>query len=107
MVQVADDQPVPQVRLSRLERSIMRLLIRCYSTKQIADVLGIRPQTVSNYLSTLSIELGATGRARLVRWALLYPRVLAGAPAPVTVHAEGCRCSSSYCQASSFGEIHS
>jgi DNA-binding CsgD family transcriptional regulator len=67
MVQVADDQPVPQVRLSRLERSILRLLIRCYSTKQIADMLGIRPQTVSNYLSTLSIELGATGRALSAR----------------------------------------
>ena len=91
-------QPVRQVRLAPLERSILAQLVRCHSNKTIADILEISPRTVANYLSALSNALDANGRAELVRWTLLYPRVLAGAPAPVTLHAEGCRCESSYCR---------
>ena len=98
-VQVADGQPVRQVRLAPRERSILALLVRCYPDKQIAAVLNIQPRVVRNYLVRLSEGLDTSGRAELVRWTLLYPHVLAGAPAPVELHAEGCQCSASYCQA--------
>lgn len=98
-------KPVRQVRLAPRERSILSLLIRCHSNKKIAAILGCQPAVVRNYLQALSSGLDANGRAQLVRWTLLYPQVLAGDPAPVMLHPEGCPCPSSYCRANSVANI--
>ena len=85
--------------LSPRERQVLSLLVRGRATKQIGEVLGIHTRTVSSYLQRLSLGLGCSGRAALVRWALCFPMCLDGTAVPRAPHAEGCLCSGAYCSA--------
>ena len=52
--------------LTKRERDIFTLLIKNYSTKEIADKLLISEKTVRNHISNAIQKLGVKGRAAAV-----------------------------------------
>ena len=48
------------------EREVFELLIQNYSTKEIAEKLGISEKTVRNHISNTMQKLGVKGRASAV-----------------------------------------
>ena len=52
--------------LTPREKEIFKLLIDNYSTKEIAQELGISEKTVRNHISNVMQKLGVTGRASAV-----------------------------------------
>src|SRR5207302_570500 len=55
--------------LTPSEREVLRLIAAARSTREIADVLGIRPKTVEHHRSHICAKLGITGINALVRFA--------------------------------------
>lgn len=52
--------------LTPREKEIFNLLIDNYSTRNIAQTLGISEKTVRNHISNVMQKLGVTGRASAV-----------------------------------------
>ncbi len=52
--------------LTRREHQVFELLIENYSTKEIAEKLGISDKTVRNHISNVMLKLGVKGRAQAV-----------------------------------------
>jgi DNA-binding CsgD family transcriptional regulator len=104
--EVASDSGVlvSYVRLSRGERRVLSLLVRCYGDKEIALILGKSPSTVHTLLGVLRLALNCTNRAQLVRWAVTYPDSLSGVPCPKLIHPAGCLCAAPYCRAGSLDQ---
>ncbi|MGE5445307.1 MAG: response regulator transcription factor [Ignavibacteriales bacterium] len=59
-------QELLKSNLTRREGEIVRLVIQGYSTKHISTVLGIRKQTVKNYLRNIFKKFGVSNRIHLV-----------------------------------------
>jgi DNA-binding NarL/FixJ family response regulator len=58
------------VDLTPREQDVLALIVRGFSTKQIADTLGIQFTTVKMHLHNIHSKAGTTTRMRLVVWAL-------------------------------------
>ena len=52
--------------LTKREREVFELLIKNYTTKEIAEKLGISEKTVRNHISNVMQKLGVNGRASAV-----------------------------------------
>ncbi|MEF9968175.1 MAG: helix-turn-helix transcriptional regulator [Longicatena sp.] len=52
--------------LTQREKEVFELLISNYSTKEIANVMGISDKTVRNHISNVMLKLGVKGRAQAV-----------------------------------------
>lgn len=52
--------------LTNREKQVFELLIRNYSTKEIAFQLSISDKTVRNHISNVMLKLGVKGRAQAV-----------------------------------------
>lgn len=52
--------------LTQREHQVFELLIENYSTKEIAEKLGISDKTVRNHISNVMLKLGVKGRAQAV-----------------------------------------
>ena len=52
--------------LTKREREVFELLIKNYTTKEIAEKLGISEKTVRNHISNVMQKLGVKGRAAAV-----------------------------------------
>jgi DNA-binding NarL/FixJ family response regulator len=68
-VRIGGQEPVPRVDLSKREREVLERLARGASNEQIAEELGIVPQTVRNYISTIYDKLGVHSRGEAIIWA--------------------------------------
>ena len=55
--------------LSKREKEILELIAREYSTRQIADKLGISEKTVGNHKSNIMAKLGITNHVGLIKYA--------------------------------------
>ena len=49
--------------LTKREREVFELLIKNYTTKEIAEKLGISEKTVRNHISNVMQKLGVKGRS--------------------------------------------
>lgn len=52
--------------LTKREREVFELLIKNYTTKEIAEKLGISKKTVRNHISNVMQKLGVKGRSSAV-----------------------------------------
>lgn len=52
--------------LTKREREVFELLVKNYSTKEIADTLFVSEKTVRNHISNVMQKLGVRGRAHAV-----------------------------------------
>ena len=52
--------------LTKREREVFELLIKNYTTKEIAEKLGISEKTVRNHISNVMQKLGVKGRSSAV-----------------------------------------
>ena len=52
--------------LTKREREVFELLIKNYTTKEIAEKLGISEKTVRNHISNVMQKLGVKGRSAAV-----------------------------------------
>lgn len=52
--------------LTNREKEVFNLLIKNYSTKEIAEVLAISEKTVRNHISNVMQKLSVKGRAQAV-----------------------------------------
>ena len=52
--------------LTKREREVFELLIKNYTTKEIAEKLGISEKTVRNHISNTMQKLSVKGRAQAV-----------------------------------------
>ena len=52
--------------LTKREREVFELLIKNYTTKEIAKKLGISEKTVRNHISNVMQKLGVKGRSSAV-----------------------------------------
>ena len=52
--------------LTKREREVFELLIKNYTTKEIAEKLGISEKTVRNHISNVMHKLGVKGRSSAV-----------------------------------------
>ena len=52
--------------LTKREREVFELLIKNYTTKEIAEKLGISEKTVRNHISNVIQKLGVKGRSSAV-----------------------------------------
>lgn len=52
--------------LTKREREVFELLIKTYTTKEIAEKLGISEKTVRNHISNVMQKLGVKGRSSAV-----------------------------------------
>ena len=52
--------------LTKREREVFELLIKNYTTKEIAEKLGISEKTVRNHISNVMQKLGVKGRSGAV-----------------------------------------
>ena len=52
--------------LTKRERVVFELLIKNYTTKEIAEKLGISEKTVRNHISNVMQKLGVKGRSSAV-----------------------------------------
>lgn len=55
-----------QTILTPREKQVFELLIQNYSTKEIAQMMGISDKTVRNHISNVMLKLGVKGRAQAV-----------------------------------------
>src|SRR5205807_2963394 len=67
-----------EFRLTRRERETVDLLLQDLSTKQIADRMGISPNTAKAFLRSVMIKVGAENRTGIVASILQAPRNLNG-----------------------------
>lgn len=69
--ELGDPRPdPPHARLSSRESEVLRLTVAGLSGKEIADRLGVTPQTVSTYRGRIREKLEVSGVAGMVRYAL-------------------------------------
>ncbi len=61
-------------RLTRRERQTVDLLLQDLSTKQIADRMGISPNTAKAFLRSVMIKVGAGNRTGIVARILQAPK---------------------------------
>jgi DNA-binding CsgD family transcriptional regulator len=61
-------------RLTRRERETVDLLLQDLSTKQIADRMGISPNTVKAFLRSVMIKVGAENRTGIIARILQAPK---------------------------------
>ena len=52
--------------LTKRDREVFELLIKNYTTKEIAEKLGISEKTVRNHISNVMQKLGVKGRSSAV-----------------------------------------
>ena len=52
--------------LTPREKEVFELLIENYSTKEMAEQMGISDKTVRNHISNVMLKLGVKGRAQAV-----------------------------------------
>ena len=52
--------------LTKREREVFELLIKNYTTKELAEKLGISEKTVRNHISNVMQKLGVKGRSSAV-----------------------------------------
>ena len=71
-----EDDPAPPApsphgpeTLTRRETEILRLVVRGYTNRQIADDLGVSVRTVETHRANFMGKLGLMNRAEIVRWA--------------------------------------
>ena len=62
-------------RLSPRERQIARLILCATPIKEVANILGLSPNTVAQYLSTLYNKIGVHSRAELAFWGFRHPEL--------------------------------
>jgi DNA-binding CsgD family transcriptional regulator len=60
---------LPRVDLSKREREVLERIARGASNETIAAELGIVPQTVRNYITTVYDKLGVHTRGEAIVWA--------------------------------------
>ncbi len=65
----AASDPSAKLRISPRQMDVLRGLSRGLSNKQIANQLGVSPETVKSHVSDLLRQSGASGRGALVYWA--------------------------------------
>ena len=56
--------------LTRREREVLRLVAEGYSSRQIADSLGVSPKTIETHRARMMSKLGIHKSSRLVRFAI-------------------------------------
>jgi DNA-binding CsgD family transcriptional regulator len=61
--------PAPPL-LTRRERQVLELVGRGYTNREIADVLGIAPETVKTHIANIRAKLGLSNKAELRYWLL-------------------------------------
>lgn len=66
----ADDTPTDP--LTSREREIVQRIAEGYTSREIADALGLSPKTVQNQRSIVLDKLGVRTTAGLVRWAIRH-----------------------------------
>jgi LuxR family maltose regulon positive regulatory protein len=62
----ADPSPVPRRTLSQRETGILQMIANGMSNKQIAQSLGITPETVKSHAKRIFIKLSSRTRAQAV-----------------------------------------
>ena len=67
-----------EFRLTRRERETVDLLLQDLSTKQIADRMGISPNTAKAFLRSVMIKVGAENRTGIVARILQAPKNMNG-----------------------------
>lgn len=63
----ADEEPMPDGRLSSRERTVLRLVAAGCTNQEIGERLGIRLSTVKTHLARISRKLGVHGRVAAAR----------------------------------------
>ena len=81
---VANEIPGPLDRLSPREEQILRLVAEGKTSKDIADMLELAPQTVRTYRKTLMKKLGVNNIAGLTRVASAAGLTRLASPRPAT-----------------------
>jgi DNA-binding NarL/FixJ family response regulator len=61
--------PAPSL-LTRRERQVLELVGRGYTNREIADVLGIAPETVKTHVANIRAKLGLSNKTELRYWLL-------------------------------------
>jgi DNA-binding NarL/FixJ family response regulator len=61
--------PAPPL-LTRRERQVLELVGRGYTNREIADALGIAPETVKTHVANIRAKLGLSNKAELRYWLL-------------------------------------
>lgn len=61
--------PTPPL-LTRRERQVLELVGRGYTNREIADALGIAPETVKTHVANIRAKLGLSNKAELRYWLL-------------------------------------
>ena len=56
--------------LTRRERQVLELVGRGYTNREIADALGIGPETVKTHIANIRAKLGLSNKAELRYWFL-------------------------------------
>jgi DNA-binding CsgD family transcriptional regulator len=69
---------VRKFRLTRRERETVDLLLQDLSTKQIADQMGISPNTAKAFLRSVMIKVGAENRTGIIAKILQAPKNMNG-----------------------------
>lgn len=59
--------PAPHL-LTRREQQVLELVGRAYTNREIADVLGIAPETVKTHVANIRAKLGLSNKAELRYW---------------------------------------
>jgi DNA-binding NarL/FixJ family response regulator len=62
----------PLAALTRRQRQVLQLLAEGHTNKEIADLLGLSPETVKSHRKTLMSALGVRGVAHLTQLALAH-----------------------------------
>lgn len=67
------EQPPPgrgsPVAVTARELDVVKLIVRGYTNRQVADELGLSIRTVESHRASIMGKLGISSRAELVRWA--------------------------------------
>jgi DNA-binding NarL/FixJ family response regulator len=69
--------------LSRTERRLIRMVGQGKNTREIGEILNLKPGTVRNYISALMHKIGIHSRQQIIFFALNYKRGLSDTDLPV------------------------
>ncbi|MCA9839493.1 MAG: response regulator transcription factor [Trueperaceae bacterium] len=69
------DIPVLQDQLTERENSVIRLMAKGLTFKEIGQILELSPKTAATYRRRASEKLGLKSRAQLMRWVFEHPQV--------------------------------
>jgi DNA-binding NarL/FixJ family response regulator len=59
-------------KLTPMQRSVLRMVANYYTSREIADALGIAPRTVENHRANIAIRLHLQGHNALLRFAVRH-----------------------------------